>query len=113
MQPRPAHPRGVSAGPRMGAGGSPGGRRGRTGGAGKDGELSSVEGPYSETPALGRVTPRAGEGFPERPAREVQETLPAASRLSSLAPAPGGRTRTSTRLPSGACGCASCRTWSV
>ena len=28
MQPRPAHPRGVSAGPRMGAGGFPGGRQG-------------------------------------------------------------------------------------
>ena len=64
MQPWPAHPRGVSAGPRMGAGGFPGGRRGKTGVLGKMVELSSVEGPYSETPALG---PRAGEGFPELP----------------------------------------------
>ena len=33
----------------------------------KDGGISSVEGLYSETPALGRVTPRAGEEFTEVP----------------------------------------------
>ena len=86
MQPRPAHPRGVSAGPRTGPGGFPGGRQEAGRGAGKDGGVSSVEGPYLGTLGLGRVTPRAGEEFPELPGLGGPGN--AASSLLSVIPCP-------------------------
>ena len=86
MQPRPAHPRGVSAGPRTGPGGFPRGRQEAGRGAGKDGGVSSVEGQYLGTLGLGRVTPRAGEEFPELPGLGGPGN--AASSLLSVIPCP-------------------------